>query len=167
MDFSLSGSEVPIPAALPLFVTGIGALGLLGWRRKTGSQGTKTEKTKRESTPPAIRPRSLSCLRFSCARARPRGQRFRSGGAGIKLWGSFGARRSKPLAAGLFVACVCSGIFGLPRPCSLSLGVRAPRRRAANGGHRAWPTTRLAAAFFFGLGDRAVAELFANRRRSR
>ena len=54
--------------------------------------------------------------------------------------------------------------FRLPRPCSLSLGVRAPRRRAANGGHRGWPTTRLAAAFFFGLGDRAVAELFANRR---
>ena len=24
----------PIPAALPLFATGIGALGLLGWRRK-------------------------------------------------------------------------------------------------------------------------------------
>ena len=45
-------------------------------------------------------PRSSSCLRFSCARARPRGQRFRSGGAGIKPWGSFGARRLKPLAAG-------------------------------------------------------------------
>jgi hypothetical protein len=26
--------EVPIPAALPLFATGLGALGLLGWRRK-------------------------------------------------------------------------------------------------------------------------------------
>jgi hypothetical protein len=31
---SFSISEVPIPAALPLFATGLGALGLLGWRRK-------------------------------------------------------------------------------------------------------------------------------------
>ena len=27
-------SEVPVPPALPLFATGLGALGLLGWRRK-------------------------------------------------------------------------------------------------------------------------------------
>ena len=27
-------STVPIPGALPLFATGLGALGLLGWRRK-------------------------------------------------------------------------------------------------------------------------------------
>jgi hypothetical protein len=27
-------SETPIPAALPLFASGLGALGLLGWRRK-------------------------------------------------------------------------------------------------------------------------------------
>jgi hypothetical protein len=27
-------STVPVPAALPLFATGLGALGLLGWRRK-------------------------------------------------------------------------------------------------------------------------------------
>jgi hypothetical protein len=26
-------SEVPLPAALPLFITGLGAMGLLGWRR--------------------------------------------------------------------------------------------------------------------------------------
>jgi len=25
---------VPVPAALPLFATGLGMLGLLGWRRK-------------------------------------------------------------------------------------------------------------------------------------
>jgi hypothetical protein len=27
-------SETPLPAALPLFASGLGALGLLGWRRK-------------------------------------------------------------------------------------------------------------------------------------
>jgi hypothetical protein len=27
-------SETPLPAALPLFAGGLGALGLLGWRRK-------------------------------------------------------------------------------------------------------------------------------------
>jgi hypothetical protein len=31
-------SPVPFPAALPLFATGIGALGLLGWRRKRKAQ---------------------------------------------------------------------------------------------------------------------------------
>jgi len=29
-----SPSAIPLPAALPLFATGIGGLGLLGWRRK-------------------------------------------------------------------------------------------------------------------------------------
>jgi len=28
----------PLPAALPLFATGIGALGLIGWRRKRKAQ---------------------------------------------------------------------------------------------------------------------------------
>ena len=27
-------TATPLPAALPLFATGLGALGLLGWRRK-------------------------------------------------------------------------------------------------------------------------------------
>jgi hypothetical protein len=31
-------SPVPLPAALPLFATGLGALGLLGWRRKRKAQ---------------------------------------------------------------------------------------------------------------------------------
>lgn len=30
-------SPVPLPAALPLFVTGLGALGLLGWRKRRKS----------------------------------------------------------------------------------------------------------------------------------
>jgi hypothetical protein len=30
-------TPTPLPAALPLFVTGIGGLGLLGWRRKRKS----------------------------------------------------------------------------------------------------------------------------------
>jgi hypothetical protein len=30
----LAASETPLPAALPLFTTGLGVLGLLGWRRK-------------------------------------------------------------------------------------------------------------------------------------
>jgi hypothetical protein len=31
-------SGVPLPGALPLFATGLGALGLLGWRRKRKTQ---------------------------------------------------------------------------------------------------------------------------------
>ena len=31
---SLVPSNVPLPAGLPLFVTGLGAIGLLAWRRK-------------------------------------------------------------------------------------------------------------------------------------
>jgi hypothetical protein len=30
----VSGTGTPLPAALPLFASGLGALGLLGWRRK-------------------------------------------------------------------------------------------------------------------------------------
>ena len=33
-NFTFSGSATPLPAALPLFASGLGALGLLGWRRK-------------------------------------------------------------------------------------------------------------------------------------
>jgi hypothetical protein len=29
-----TGSETPLPAAWPMFASGLGALGLLGWRRK-------------------------------------------------------------------------------------------------------------------------------------
>ena len=35
---SLAESATPIPAALPLFASGLGALGLLGWRRKRKAQ---------------------------------------------------------------------------------------------------------------------------------
>jgi hypothetical protein len=38
--FSLEGDVVPLPATLPLFATGLGALGLLGWRRKRKAQTT-------------------------------------------------------------------------------------------------------------------------------
>src|SRR5262249_49173442 len=34
IDISAGPSPIPLPAALPLFATGLGALGLLGWRRK-------------------------------------------------------------------------------------------------------------------------------------
>ncbi|MGZ5805090.1 MAG: hypothetical protein ACXWKC_18265 [Xanthobacteraceae bacterium] len=33
-SFSPAASAAPVPAALPLFVSGLGAMGLLGWRRK-------------------------------------------------------------------------------------------------------------------------------------
>jgi hypothetical protein len=56
--------------------------------------------------------------------------RFDPGGAGRELWGSFGASRSKPLAEGSCGVCVLWH-FRLARPCSLSLGVRAPE--AARG----------------------------------
>jgi len=37
-SFTLEIGQTPIPAALPLFATGLGALGLLGWRRKRKAQ---------------------------------------------------------------------------------------------------------------------------------
>ena len=36
---SWSVGETPLPAALPLFATGLGAMGLFGWRRKRKAQG--------------------------------------------------------------------------------------------------------------------------------
>ena len=35
---NLGGAATPLPAALPLFASGLGALGLLGWRRKRKGQ---------------------------------------------------------------------------------------------------------------------------------
>jgi len=32
--------QTPLPAALPLFATGLGALGMIGWRRKRKSRGS-------------------------------------------------------------------------------------------------------------------------------
>ena len=40
-----SDLETPLPAALPLFATGLGALGLLGWRRKRNSRTRSLIKT--------------------------------------------------------------------------------------------------------------------------
>jgi hypothetical protein len=37
-SFTLEIGTTPIPAALPLFATGLGAMGLLGWRRKRKAQ---------------------------------------------------------------------------------------------------------------------------------
>ena len=69
------------------------------------------------------------CVSRARARGRPLGQRFRSGGAGAELWGLFGASRSKPLAEGLAVACVRSGISGWV--IGLLSRVRAPNDAVA------------------------------------
>jgi hypothetical protein len=37
--FTIEIGATPLPAALPLFATGLGALGLLGWRRKRKAAG--------------------------------------------------------------------------------------------------------------------------------
>ena len=42
---SREGAETPLPAALPLFATGLGALGLIGWRRKRKAQAVARSKT--------------------------------------------------------------------------------------------------------------------------
>jgi hypothetical protein len=34
VDFNVVSAIAPLPTALPLFATGLGGLGLLGWRRK-------------------------------------------------------------------------------------------------------------------------------------
>ena len=39
-DLSPETAATPLPAALPLFATGIGGLGLLGWRRKRKALGS-------------------------------------------------------------------------------------------------------------------------------
>jgi hypothetical protein len=38
VSISPASAATPLPAALPLFATGIGAMGLLGWRRKRKAQ---------------------------------------------------------------------------------------------------------------------------------
>jgi hypothetical protein len=39
----LTVDATPLPAALPLFATGLGALGLLGWRRRSKTLGDITQ----------------------------------------------------------------------------------------------------------------------------
>jgi hypothetical protein len=39
-DFAVFSAATPLPAALPLFATGLGVMGLLGWRRKHRKAGT-------------------------------------------------------------------------------------------------------------------------------
>jgi hypothetical protein len=39
--FSPGVATTPLPAALPLFATGLGAMGLLGWRRKRKSAAAR------------------------------------------------------------------------------------------------------------------------------
>jgi hypothetical protein len=41
VQFRSDSVEAPLPTALPLFATGIGALGLIGWRRKQKSASSK------------------------------------------------------------------------------------------------------------------------------
>ena len=95
-------------------------------------------------------PRSASCLRFSWRARGPRGQRFRSGGAGIKLWGSFGARRSKPLAAG----------SALTDSLPFSRARGEPRR------HRSWSRRwRAATRIFFSVFRQRRLELRGRPRR--
>ncbi len=43
-DYAI-GTTTPLPAALPLFATGLGALGLLGWRRKRKAPARRLMKT--------------------------------------------------------------------------------------------------------------------------
>lgn len=43
--FSLEGVETPLPGALPLFATGLGTLGLVGWKRKRKSIATAKRRT--------------------------------------------------------------------------------------------------------------------------
>ena len=38
LTYNFTPAPTPLPAALPLFATGLGALGLLGWRRKRKAQ---------------------------------------------------------------------------------------------------------------------------------
>jgi hypothetical protein len=49
----VSVSATPLPAALPLFATGLGALGLLGWRRKRKAAGKATNSAITASSWPA------------------------------------------------------------------------------------------------------------------
>jgi hypothetical protein len=39
LDLTFTATATPLPAALPLFATGLGGLGLLGWRRRRKVQG--------------------------------------------------------------------------------------------------------------------------------
>ena len=89
---------------------------------------------------------------FSCAREGPSASGFDPAAPARTYRVGFGTTRSKPLAEGGRGACALWHFRLGDRP--LDPRPRGRERRAANPGRRCRPTTRLAAAFPFWIGDR-------------
>jgi hypothetical protein len=81
----------PLPAGLPLFATGLGAMGLFGWRRKRKNAATTA--------------RPFRCLLLSQRRSRPlsRSPALPLFASGLRAVGLFGWRRKRKNAAALSV----------------------------------------------------------------